>query len=208
MARGVPSARRLARSRVLLRILVILLPRCLDGLASRRTVWLCVHSRVSAVADEGVPVAERCSPPSGCGVRSTSTTSSCRSPSTAPGPRGTRTSTTARGKQLGCHSDFGAHGRCRLYERARWPNKRSAAEEAGCCKHKIPKKKHNNTRSALVRCAWFDSTRSRCHKTLTMTLYMRAHLTPPQAGTMGDVVRECLEFLRRHGGQGWKVVRV
>ena len=41
-----------------------------------------------------------------------------------------------------------------------------------------------------------------------MTLYMRAHLTPPQAGTMGDVVRECLEFLRRHGGQGWKVVRV
>ena len=42
---------------------------------------------------------ERCSPPSGCGVRSTSTTSSCRSPSTAPGPRGTRTSTTARGKR-------------------------------------------------------------------------------------------------------------
>ena len=41
---------------------------------------------------------ERCSPPSGCGVRSTSTTSSCRSPSTAPGPRGTRTLTTARGK--------------------------------------------------------------------------------------------------------------
>ena len=24
-----------------------------------------------------------------------------------------------------------------------------------------PQKKHNNTRSALVRCAWFDSTRSR-----------------------------------------------
>merc|ERR1712216_365495 len=43
-------------------------------------------------------ILERCSPPSGCGVRSTSTTSSCRSPSTAPGRRGTRTLTTARGK--------------------------------------------------------------------------------------------------------------
>ena len=42
----------------------------------------------------------KCSPPSGCGVRSTSTTSSCPLPSTAPGPRGTLTSTTARGKRL------------------------------------------------------------------------------------------------------------
>jgi len=41
-----------------------------------------------------------CSLPSGCGVRNTSTTSSCPLPSTAPGPRGTRTSTTGRGKQL------------------------------------------------------------------------------------------------------------
>lgn len=41
----------------------------------------------------------RCSPPFGCGVRSTSTTSSSPLPSTAPGPRGTPTSTTARGKQ-------------------------------------------------------------------------------------------------------------
>ena len=41
----------------------------------------------------------KCSLPSGCGVRNTSTTSSCPLPSTAPGPRGTRTSTTARGKQ-------------------------------------------------------------------------------------------------------------
>jgi len=43
----------------------------------------------------------KCSPPSGCGVRSTSTTSSCRLPSTAPGPRGTLTSTTAPGKLPG-----------------------------------------------------------------------------------------------------------
>ena len=43
-------------------------------------------------------VQTRCSRLFGCGVRSTSTTSSCRSPSTAPGPRGTRTLTTARGK--------------------------------------------------------------------------------------------------------------
>ena len=47
------------------------------------------------------PAESRCSPPSGCGVRSTSTTSSCPLPSTAPGPRGTRTSTTAPGKQCG-----------------------------------------------------------------------------------------------------------
>jgi hypothetical protein len=40
----------------------------------------------------------KCSPPSGCGVRSTSTTSSCPLPSTAPGPRGTPTLTTAPGK--------------------------------------------------------------------------------------------------------------
>ena len=43
---------------------------------------------------------KKCSPPSGCGVRSTSTTSSSPLPSTAPGPRGTLTSTTARGKRL------------------------------------------------------------------------------------------------------------
>ena len=40
----------------------------------------------------------KCSSPFGFGVRSTSTTSSCRLPSTAPGRRGTLTSTTARGK--------------------------------------------------------------------------------------------------------------
>ena len=44
-------------------------------------------------------VQTRCSRLFGCGVRSTSTTSSCPLPSTAPGPRGTRTSTTARGKR-------------------------------------------------------------------------------------------------------------
>merc|ERR1712166_805269 len=43
--------------------------------------------------------AVKCSLPSGCGVRNTSTTSSCPLPSTARGPRGTRTSTTARGKR-------------------------------------------------------------------------------------------------------------
>ena len=41
--------------------------------------------------------AVKCSSPFGCGVRSTSTTSSCPLPSTAPGPRGTPTSTTAPG---------------------------------------------------------------------------------------------------------------
>lgn len=41
----------------------------------------------------------KCSPSFGCGVRSTSTTSSSPLPSTAPGPRGTLTSTTARGKR-------------------------------------------------------------------------------------------------------------
>jgi hypothetical protein len=40
----------------------------------------------------------KCSPFFGCGVRSTSTTSSCPLPSTAPGPRGTPTLTTAPGK--------------------------------------------------------------------------------------------------------------
>ena len=159
------------------------------ALLGRRCIAaLCQAVRAASLLTVDVPVAERCSPPSGCGVRSTSTTSSCRSPSTAPGPRGTRTSTTARGKQLSCHSDFGAHWRCRLYKRARWPNKRSAAEEAGCCKHKIPKKKHNNTRSALVRCAWFDSTRSRlvlsCHTARIGRPVVRAHPTPPQAGSI------------------------
>ena len=43
-------------------------------------------------------VRRSCSPPFGCGARNTSTTSSCRSPSTALGPLGTRTSTTGRGK--------------------------------------------------------------------------------------------------------------
>ena len=44
-------------------------------------------------------VRRSCSPPFGCGARNTSTTSSCRSPSTALGPLGTRTSTTGRGKE-------------------------------------------------------------------------------------------------------------
>ena len=51
------------------------------------------------IADLCCPSSGKCSPPSGCGVRSTSTTSSCPLPSTAPGPRGTPTSTTAPGKQ-------------------------------------------------------------------------------------------------------------
>jgi len=40
---------------------------------------------------------QKCLPPFGCGVRSTSTMSSCLLHSTAPGPRGTRTSTTGHG---------------------------------------------------------------------------------------------------------------
>ena len=42
---------------------------------------------------------QQCSLLSGCGVRNTSTTSSCRLPSTAPGPHGTLTLTIALGKQ-------------------------------------------------------------------------------------------------------------
>eukprot|EP00961_Rhodomonas_salina_P238279 3220695-Rhodomonas_salina.1 len=60
-----------------------------SGMAAQLTFNLCLQKRCSRL------------PPSfGCGARSTSTTSSSRSPSTAPGRRGTRTSTTARGKQL------------------------------------------------------------------------------------------------------------
>ena len=48
--------------------------------------------------DKPLFLSRKCSLPSGCGVRSTSTTSSCRLHSTAPGLRGTRTLTTGRGK--------------------------------------------------------------------------------------------------------------
>jgi len=60
------------------------------------------HQQLMDKSDSVSPATfcRQCSPPSGCGVRSTSTTSSCRSPSTAPGLRGTLTSTTARGKRL------------------------------------------------------------------------------------------------------------
>ena len=62
---------------------------------------------VLAAADVDVPSC-RCSPPFGCGVRSTSTTSSSPLPSTAPGPRGTRTSTTARGNSFTWFVDSGS----------------------------------------------------------------------------------------------------
>ena len=71
---------------------------CVRGRAARSHV----PARLSCGSDARCPVSrqKQCSPPSGCGVRSTSTTSSSRSPSTAPGPRGTPTLTTAPGKSL------------------------------------------------------------------------------------------------------------
>ena len=60
--------------------------------------WFCLETCVFG-SHFVVVFTEKCSLPFGCGVRSTSTTSSCPLPSTAPGPRGTPTSTTARGKR-------------------------------------------------------------------------------------------------------------
>ena len=52
--------------------------------------------------------AQKCSSLFGCGVRSTSITSSCRLPSTALGRRGTPILTTARGKFLSCSAGSSA----------------------------------------------------------------------------------------------------
>merc|ERR1711865_1002018 len=65
------------------------------GKLDQSSVQLCVSRSLTSAL---LYADSQCSLPFGCGVRSTSTTSSCPLPSTAPGPRGTRTSTTARGK--------------------------------------------------------------------------------------------------------------
>jgi hypothetical protein len=107
----------------------------------------------------------KCSPPSGCGVRSTSTTSSCPLPSTAPGPRGTLTSTTAPGKRrVGSEERASLHNPRRLTSpsvhlliptkggptwRCPVPPVAAAASPA-TTQHKIPKK-NKPTWSPLVR---------------------------------------------------------
>jgi hypothetical protein len=64
-----------------------------------RRLQKCQPDADSSSSPPPPPCSQKCSPFFGCGVRSTSTTSSCPLPSTAPGPRGTPTSTTAPGKR-------------------------------------------------------------------------------------------------------------
>merc|ERR1719453_2536767 len=89
--RGLTDAR---RSRA---ACAVLLRTCLDA-DSASVAWHSLVQVLGLLTQQPV-FACRCSPPFGCGVRSTSTTSSSPLPSTAPGPRGTPTLTTAPGKR-------------------------------------------------------------------------------------------------------------
>jgi len=78
-------------------------------------------------------VRRSCSPPFGCGARNTSTTSSCRSPSTALGPLGTRTSTTGRGKERSTLASIIFPFQRLSRKRANFAEERATARAASKC---------------------------------------------------------------------------